>query len=69
MDFSLDFFGRETHLTVSGQLEAEIKDNAWLTQPVIEDNIFRLPVEVRWEEALRKMGINPALLSDTAGHA
>lgn len=52
-----------------GQLEAEIKDNAWLTQPVIEDNIFRLPVEVRWEEALRKMGINPALLSDTAGHA
>jgi len=52
-----------------GQLEAEIKDNAWLTQPVIEDNIFPLPVEVRWEEALRKMGINPALLSDTAGHA
>jgi putative transcriptional regulator len=39
-----------------GQLEDEIKDNAWLTQPVFEENIFVLPVEVRWAEALKKMG-------------
>jgi putative transcriptional regulator len=52
-----------------GQLEAEIKENAWLTQPLFVENIFELPVELRWEEALKKMGINPALLSDTAGHA
>ena len=52
-----------------GQLEAEIKDNAWLTYPIFEDNIFKMPVETRWEEAVRKMGIDPALLSDTAGHA
>jgi putative transcriptional regulator len=52
-----------------GQLELEIKDNAWLTQPVFEENIFQLPVEGRWEQALKKMGINPALLSDIAGHA
>jgi putative transcriptional regulator len=52
-----------------GQLEAEIKENAWLTVPVFEENIFEMPVENRWEEAVRKMGIDPALLSDTAGHA
>jgi putative transcriptional regulator len=52
-----------------GQLEDEIKENAWLTQPVFEENIFVLPVEVRWAEALKKMGIDPALLSDKAGHA
>jgi len=27
------------------------------------------PVEARWEEALRRMGVNPTRLSDTAGHA
>ena len=52
-----------------GQLEAEIKQNAWLTSPVFEENIFKLPVENRWEEAVKKMGIDPRLLSDRAGHA
>lgn len=52
-----------------GQLESELLENAWLTHPVFEDNIFKLPVEMRWEEAVRKLGINPSLLSDTAGHA
>lgn len=52
-----------------GQLESEIKQNAWLTVPVFEENIFAMPVENRWEEAVRKMGIDPALLSGAAGHA
>jgi putative transcriptional regulator len=52
-----------------GQLEAEIKQNAWLTYPVFEENIFQMPVENRWEEAVKKMGIDPRLLSDRAGHA
>jgi putative transcriptional regulator len=52
-----------------GQLESEIKENAWLTQPVFEENIFVLPADERWASALKKMGVNPALLSDTAGHA
>jgi putative transcriptional regulator len=52
-----------------GQLESEIKENAWLTYPIYEENIFKIPIESRWEEAVKKMGINPALLSDTAGHA
>jgi putative transcriptional regulator len=52
-----------------GQLESEIKENAWLTYPVFEENIFELPIESRWEEAVKKIGINPTLLSGAAGHA
>jgi putative transcriptional regulator len=52
-----------------GQLEAEIKENAWLTLPVFEENIFELPIEMRWEEAVRKMGIDPSWLSNISGHA
>jgi len=52
-----------------GQLESEIKENSWLTCSVSEDIIFQLPTEIRWEESVRKMGIDPALLSSKAGHA
>lgn len=51
------------------QLETEIMENVWLTCPVAEDIVFRVSVEERWEASMRKMGINPALLMDTAGHA
>ncbi len=52
-----------------GQLESEIKANAWLTGPLMEEVVFETPVEKRWEEALRKIGIDPSLLTDRAGHA
>lgn len=52
-----------------GQLEYEIKENAWLTCCVSEDIFFNTAAEARWEETVKKMGINPALLSATAGHA
>ena len=52
-----------------GQLEDEIKQNAWLNSSIFEENIFDIPVEVRWDEAVKKMGIDPSLLSNTAGHA
>ena len=53
----------------SGQLESEIMENSWLTGPVSEGIIFDIPAESRWEEALKNIGIDPAFLSDTAGHA
>jgi putative transcriptional regulator len=53
----------------AGQLEHEIRQNAWLTDPLDESLVFSTPVESRWEAALKNMGIDPALLSDTAGHA
>ncbi len=52
-----------------GQLESEIKENAWLTSPVLDEIIFSLPIELRWAEAVRKMGIDPTLLSSKAGNA
>lgn len=52
-----------------GQLEAEIKENVWLTCPISEKIIFEMPVEYRWAAAVKKMGINPSKLSDIAGHA
>jgi putative transcriptional regulator len=52
-----------------GQLESELQQNVWLTSPVYEDIIFELPVEQRWEAALRKIGVDPAALTETAGHA
>ena len=52
-----------------GQLEYEIAQNAWLTCPVDEKIIFRRPIEMRWNDAVRMMGIDPMLLSATPGHA
>ena len=52
-----------------GQLEEEIRENAWLTHPITEDILFDIPVENRWEAAIQRLGFDPALLSDTAGNA
>jgi len=52
-----------------GQLEAELGGNAWLTGPASNDIIFKTEIGLRWERALQEMGVDPALLSGTAGHA
>jgi len=53
----------------AGQLENEVRENAWLTSDIDEEIIFNSPIEPRWEVAIRNMGIDPASLSDVAGHA
>jgi putative transcriptional regulator len=52
-----------------GQLEAEILANAWLTCPVDETILFETPVEKRWDQAAKTIGVNLSLLTDTVGHA
>jgi putative transcriptional regulator len=52
-----------------GQLESEIKQNSWLTSPVFEEIMFDIPIETRWEEAMKKVGVDPAMLLATSGHA
>jgi putative transcriptional regulator len=52
-----------------GQLESEIRGNVWINGPYSEAIAFRMEVERRWEAALHGIGIDPASLSDTAGHA
>lgn len=52
-----------------GQLEDEIKQNAWLTVAAEPDVIFDLPPNERLPAAMRLLGIDLAMLSDAAGHA
>lgn len=52
-----------------GQLDTELKDNAWLTVDSDETLLFGQETEQKWERAIRKLGFEPAMLSDTAGHA
>jgi putative transcriptional regulator len=52
-----------------GQLENEIQHNGWLTCPADEDLLFGLDFEARYEAALRKLRIDPAMLSSASGRA
>jgi hypothetical protein len=53
----------------AGQLEQEIKDNAWLTLPVSDSLLFDLPYEARWLAAWRQIGVDVASVSAVPGHA
>jgi len=52
-----------------GQLETEIQDNSWLHCDADPDLIFGSDVEEKYARALRKIGIDPGMLSNEAGHA
>jgi putative transcriptional regulator len=52
-----------------GQLEREMKDNAWLSMPVDASVVFDLPFEERWLAAWRLLGIDVDNLSRVPGHA
>jgi len=52
-----------------GQLESEIGQNAWLTSDPQSDIIFGRANEHKWTSALKLLGIDPLLLSGTAGRA
>lgn len=52
-----------------GQLEREISSNTWITSPYSEVVTFQMDVAQRWEAAMKMIGIDPALLCDTPGHA
>jgi putative transcriptional regulator len=52
-----------------GQLDEEIKQNAWLNVPGDEALLFSEEFELKWERVLAKIGVSPHLLSAEAGHA
>lgn len=52
-----------------GQLESEIKQNAWLTVAADPEVIFALPHQDRFAAAMQLLGIDLAMLSEEAGHA
>ncbi len=53
----------------AGQLEHELKQNAWLTVEARDAIIFDLPAEERLPAAMELLGVDFASLSDEAGHA
>lgn len=53
----------------AGQLEDEIKENGWLIADADHSLIFASDNNSKWQTALRALGIDPLLLSTTAGHA
>jgi putative transcriptional regulator len=53
----------------AGQLEEEIRQNAWLTAPATIDLVFATPYEQRWQASAAGIGVNLASLSPEAGHA
>jgi putative transcriptional regulator len=53
----------------AGQLETEIQANGWLNCSADPELIFNSSCESRYDLAMRKIGIDPAMLSPAAGHA
>jgi len=52
-----------------GQLEDEIRANAWLNAPVDAGIIFDLPFEARWQAAASLLGVELSRLSPISGNA
>lgn len=52
-----------------GQLEDEIQHNGWLHCPADPDLIFGRDMDDKYQRALKKIGIDLAMLSNSAGHA
>ena len=53
----------------AGQLEDEMAQNAWLSVPADDRLMFSTPLEQRWHEAGRLLGVNLLNLSFDAGRA
>ncbi len=52
-----------------GQLDTEIKSNGWLHVAADADLVFGADGDDKWRRAMAKIGIDPLMLSDEAGHA
>lgn len=52
-----------------GQLEGELRENAWLTVMADSDIVFDMPVPNRFEGALGRLGIKVDRLHSEIGHA
>ena len=52
-----------------GQLESEMRQNAWLSVPADKGILFESALQNRWEKAVGKLGININDLHGEGGHA
>ena len=51
----------------AGQLDAELSASAWLTSEIDLDIIFDTQATEMWEAAIRRLGVDPALLQMGSG--
>ena len=52
-----------------GQLESEMRENAWLSVPADKGILFESALKNRWEKAVGILGINISDLHGVGGHA
>jgi putative transcriptional regulator len=52
-----------------GQLDGEMRANGWLHVAADDELVFGADLDAKWERAMAKIGIDPRMLSDAAGHA
>lgn len=53
----------------AGQLEEELKGNAWLNTAADTAIVFDSPIDDRWARAVASLGIDAATLQPVGGHA
>ncbi len=53
----------------AGQLEAEIRENAWMIVDPDPDLIYHDDPGVKWDMGMAKLGFDPAMLSSEVGNA
>lgn len=53
----------------AGQLEAELKQNSWITVPATEELLFGENIADKWMLSNKSLGVDPYRISDVAGHA
>ena len=52
-----------------GQLEDEMRENAWLSVPADSGIVFEAPLDQRWADAVAVLGVDIHNLHDVGGHA
>lgn len=53
----------------AGQLDQELKQNAWLAVDADKDLVFNIALDMKWDKAIKKIGIDPSMLSAEGGSA
>ncbi len=53
----------------AGQLDQELQQNAWLIVDADPELVFHNDVNAKWDLAMKKLGIDPAMLSAIGGRA
>ena len=51
------------------QVEQEVNDGAWIPLPLHEDLVFDVPTGERWDQAVRRIGLQPGSFMVTGGGA